>query len=251
MSQAGPGKIRIFEDFTGPGYPILSVHAVNAASSGGSNLGPFDILGDLADADAGVVRVDTLSGGVVRVTGTNEAEKGCALVTSLMFSVPNMGPLVYETRVQGQVLTARNYFCGFVGVIADDMAPPAASATVTHTLTATDLIGFHIDTSLTAGTTWHCIYNGGTLTGDTVSTNTVSTRVAVAGEWDVLRVQIDPDGTVEWLINGEREFRIENAATVTATDLLAAVTGCWGTTTTITDIDVDYVLVNANRDWTV
>ncbi len=251
MTQSGPGKIRIFDEFAGPGYPILSVHAVNAASGGGQNVGPFAVLGDLADNDAGVVRVDSLTGGVVRVTGTNEAEKGVALTTGLMFSVPNNGPLVFETRVQGQVLTARNYFAGFCGLIADDIAPPAASATITHTLTATDTIGFHIDTSLTAGTTWHCIYNGGTTTGDTDSRNTVSTRVAVAGEWDVLRVQIDPNGTVEWFINGDSEYKVTNAATVTATDLLAAMVGSWGTASTITDIDVDYILATANRDWTV
>jgi hypothetical protein len=251
MSQAGPGKIRIFEDFTGPGYPILSTHAVNAASGGGQSIGDLVILGQLADNDAGVVRVDSLTGGVVRLTGTGTAEVGCALTTGLMFSVPLMGSLVMETRVQGQVLTARNYFAGFCGLIADNIAPPSASDTVTHTLTADDQIGFHIDTSLSAGTTWHCIYNGGTTSGDTVSTNTVSTRVAVAGEWDVLRVQIDIDGTVEWLINGEREFKLDNVATVTSTDLLAALVGTWGTTSTITDIDVDYFLATANRDWTI
>ena len=67
----------------------------------------------------------------------------------------------------------------------------------------------------------------------------------------MLRVEIDKSGTVEYWIDGSKLATIKNAATVTAGDMLAVIVGCWGTTTTITDVDVDYLLVNANRDWTV
>ena len=249
MAQAGPGKVRLFDDFTGPEYPVANTGAVDADTFGGQFIGPFRILGDLAETDTGVVALGVVNG-AVRVSGNNEDGKGAALVTDLIFSVPLMGPLVCEARVNMQAVTTRNIFVGFCGTRADDIAPPCTSTGTAHTLTATDLIGIHIDTSLTATADWHCVYNGGTVAGQTVSTSTVSTVTAVAGEYDVLRVEIDPNGTVRYWINGNLEFTVANAATVTATDLLAAMVGCWGTTSTAADIDVDYFLVNANRDWT-
>ena len=249
MSESGMGKIELIGDFCGPEYPILSLLAVNAATGGGQSIGPFHVYGDLADADAGVVAL-SIVGGAVRLTGTNEAEKGCALTTDLIFSVPLNGPLVLEARVQTQALTARNFFIGFCGTLADDIAPPLASSTETHTLTATDLIGFHIDSSLTAGATWHAVFNGGTTAGQTVSTSTTTGVVAVTGEYDVLRVEIDPNGTCRFFVNGNLESTVANGSTVTSTDLLAAIVGCCGTTTTITDLDVDYMKVTAQRDWT-
>ena len=55
---------------------------------------------------------------------------------------------------------------------------------------------------------------------------------------------------MRYWVNGNLESTVANGATVTATDLLAAMVGCWGTTTTITDLDVDYMKVTAQRDWT-
>ncbi len=246
MSQAGPGKIRLFDDFCGPAYPILSTHAVNAASGGGQAIGPFLLLGDLAETDTGVVRVDALSG-AVRVSANDEDGKGVALVTGLNFQPSLNAPMIVEARVNMRALTTRSIFVGFCGTIADDIAEPSTHTGTAHTLTASHQAGLIFDSQLTAKT-WHAIYKGGTTTGETDSTNTVTAVSPVAGEYDVLRVEIFPDGDVEYWVNGNREYRIENA--VSTTTLQAAVVGCWGTEGTAADIDVDYMLVTANRDWT-
>jgi hypothetical protein len=253
MAQAGPGKIRLFNDFCGPEIPVANAVAYGT-SAGGCNyyLGDFAVKGDLADTDAGVVALGIASG-AVRVTGTNEDNVGTALTTDLVFSVPLNGPLVLEARVQMQALTARNAFVGFCGTMADNVAPPLVdSNATTHTLTATDIVGFNFNSIYTgASLFWHTVYNGGTTTGPTATSSTVTDVVPVAGEWQILRIQIDINGTVRWWIDGALKATVANAATVTATDMLGVIVGCFGTTTTITDIDVDYILVNANRDWTV
>ncbi len=248
MAQSGPGKVRFWNDFGGPEIPIGNAVAYGSTAGGcHSFVGDFALKGDIADTDAGAVALDEVNG-VIRLTGTNEAEEGMCLTTDTIFSPALMGPIVVEARVSTQVLTARNLYIGLCDIIVDLINPPLTSDTVTHTLTASDLAGFHIDTDLTAGTTWHCVYNGGTTTGDTVSTNTTSGVVAVAGEYDVLRLVVDTNGTVEWFINGDSVQKVANA--VSTSVLQGVICGPFGTTTTITDLDVDYLLATANRDWT-
>lgn len=253
MAQAGPGKIRLFHDFCGPEIPIGNAVAYGTTAGGCTlSMGDFTVKGDIADTDAGVVKLDIPSG-AVRVTGTNEDNKGISLVTGLNFSVPLNGALVVEARIQLQALTARNIFVGFTGTSADDMvAPIRDSNSTTHTLTAADVVGFNFNSIYTGSQLfWHTVYNGGTLAGATATSDTVTSVVPVVGEWQVLRVVIQTNGTVEYWLDGTKLANIDNAATVTATDNLCAVVGTYATTTTITDVDVDYMLVTANRDWTV
>ena len=70
----------------------------------------------------------------------------------------------------------------------------------------------------------------------------------MATEWDVLRLEVDPNGTARYFINGELEDTITTA--VSTTTLQGVICGPFGNASTITDLDVDYLLVNANRDWT-
>ena len=81
---------------------------------------------------------------------------------------------------------------------------------------------------------WHTVRNGGTAAGPTATSDTLTSVAPVAGEWQVLRVEIDINGTVEYWIDGTRVATIVNAATVTATDMLAVIVVCWGTKHTIT-----------------
>lgn len=248
MAESGPGKVRMWNDFCGPEIPVANAVAYGT-SAGGCNyyLGDFAVKGDLGETDTGVVALGIVSG-AVRLSGNNEDGKGAALTSDLVFSPALMGPLVIEARVQMQALTTRSIFIGFCGTIADDVAEPVTSTTVTHTLVATNLCGFVLDSQLTAADAWHCCYNGGSTTGQTVSTSTTSGVSAVAAEWDVLKLEIETNGTARFWINGNLESTVVGAVSTTA--LQGAVVGCWGTTTTAADIDVDYILVEANRDWT-
>jgi len=248
MAQSGYGRIRLFNDFCGPEIPVANAVAYGT-SAGGCNyyLGDFAVKGDLGETDTGVVALGITSG-AVRISGNNEDGKGVALTTDLVFSPALNGTLCVEARVQMQALTTRSVFIGLCGTIADDIAEPLTSATTTHTLTATNLCGFVMDSQLTAAAVWHAVYNGGSTTGQTDSTLTTTGISAVASEWDVLRLEVDPNGTARYWINGVLESTVTGAVSTTA--LQGAVVGCWGTTTTAADMDVDYIAVEANRDWT-
>ena len=245
MAESGPGKIDLFDDFTGPEMPVAITAAYGA--SAGFYLGPFSVKGDLAENDTGVIALAVPSG-AVRISGNNENGKGVALTTELVFSPSLMGVLTLEARVQMAALTARSLFIGFTDAIVDDVAEPLTSVTITHTLSASDLCGFVLDSQLSAAAVWHAVYNGGATTGQTVSTSTTTGVTAIAAEWDILRIEIDTNGTARYWINGNLESTVVGA--VSTTVLQGVLVGAFGTTTTAADMDVDYIHVTANRDWT-
>jgi len=249
-TQSQFGRIELFDDFCGPEIPVANAIAYGT-SAGGCNyyIGPYKVTGDLGETDTGVVGLDGTVNGVIRISGNNENAKGVAVGTGIHFSPVLNGTLVAETRVQRAAVTAGVVFFGFCDVNADDVAEPLTSTGTTLTLTASDICGFVIDSQLTATATWHMPYNGGTTTGATDSTDVVSDVVAVLAEWDVLRIEIAPNGTGFWYINGELKQTVTNA--VSTTVVQGAYVGCWGTTSTAASVDVDYLYVSCNRDWTV
>jgi hypothetical protein len=248
MPQSAYGKIRLFDDFCGPEIPVANAVAYGT-TAGGCNyyIGPYRVTGDLGETDTGVVGL-AKAGGFVRIGGNNEDGKGAAICTETVFSPVLNGTLVCEARVEIPTLTTHSSFVGFCGTIADDVAEPVTSTTTTHTLVATDLCGFVLDSQLTAAAVWHAVSAGGATAGATSSLTTTTGITAVAAECDVLRVEIDPNGTARWYINGVLERQLAGAVSTTA--LQGALVGAWGTTTTATSIDCDYLAVEANRDWT-
>ena len=250
MAQSAYGKILLFNDFAGPEIPVAT-NVAYGTTAGGCNyyLGDFKVTGDLADTDAGVVGL-AKANGWVRLTGTNEAEAGCAVGTEAVFSPTLNGPFAIEARVETQTLSARNLFIGFCDVNADaSVVPPTVGSGTTVTLTASDLCGFSYDSTYTDSADWHMAYNGGSTTGETTSTSIDADEDVVASTSQVLRVEIDTNGTARWYIDGKLKQTVTGA--VSTTVLQGALVGCFGTTTTVTDIDVDYIAVEANRDWTV
>ena len=248
MAQSAYGRIKLFDHFCGPEIPVANAVAYGT-TAGGCNyyLGDFSVKGDLGETDTGVVSL-AKAGGWVRISGNNEDGKGVAICTELVFSPALNGTLVCEARVEMQALTTRSIFIGYCGTIADDVAEPVTSTGTTHTLTAANLCGFVFDSQLTAATVWHAVYKGGSTTGATDSTTTTTGIAAVAAEADVLRLEIDPNGTARWYINGFLEKTVVGA--VSTTTLHGALLGCWGTTGTAADIDADYFAVEGNTDWT-
>lgn len=248
MAESGPGTIYYFEDFMGAEIPVANAVAYGT-SAGGCNyyIGSLKVTGKLGETDAGVVSLANGLGGVARLTSTNEDGEICSIGTEVMFDVALMAPLVLETRVQMQAIATRNVYIGFTDVNADAQTAHMTGATTTLSLTDSDLCGFHYDSSLTSAN-WHMPYNGGTTTGPTTSTSVVSGVTPVAGEWDILKVVIYSNGTAEWFINGASVQKVANAVSTTVD--LAAVVSIASTTTTAVDMDVDYILIQARRDWT-
>ena len=241
----GYGRIRMFEDFLGG--PDVAVSNTDAIKTAAASAGPYAMYGSLAETDCGLVLVGKANGWG-RLTGTDEDGYGIAIGTEVSLSADLNGPIVIEARVEMASLATTNVFLGLVATAADDIASPIACATtvITKVVACT---GFLFASDLTATTTWHMPY---ILAADSTQTSTTvaASQVAVAAEADVLRLEVFKDGSAKWFINGKLEQSVGAGLAVDATTLYAAILGQFGTTTTAMTVDVDYLAVEAERDWT-
>lgn len=258
-AQGSMGDIVLFHDFTGAEIPVEATGAYASTGVEGYKIGPYKVTGDMAQNDRGAISVARRNG-ALRLDGGNEDGKGVAIGTEVIFDAGAMGTLYMETRVQRAVVTAGVVWAGFAGVNADDVAEVVTQSNgTTMTLTAAALAGFLLDSQYTATATWHCPFNGGSATAPTDSTtvvtgttnsrnkNSVAAVVAVAGEYDLLQMEIFSNGTTRWYINEVLVQEQPNAVSV-STDL-ACYVGSWGTASTVASTDLDYLLIKAKRDW--
>lgn len=249
--QSEVGKIRIFQDFMGAECPV-------ADTLSPQQIGDLRLCGEtIADADVGMVinEADPCLNGVARLTTSDEDNHSICLTTGKMFTPSLNGTLVAECRVQFCDLDTKEFFFGFSDENDDDQGCEGDlihGATTVVTLTGSDLCGFHFSSEYTEDEMWHMPYNGGTTTGVVLSTTIESGVDAVAGEYNILRLEIDVDGTARWYIDGVLKQTVAGAVSTTATDLFAgqAIIEVKGTAAAET-CDIDYVLFTANRDWTV
>ncbi len=246
-AQGEEGRILLFHDFCGPEIPVLNAVAYGTDAGGTAYfLNDFKLIGDLAETDTGAAST-AKANGYILLSGNNENGKGAAIATEISLSPALNGTIVVEARLERAVLTAGVIFVGLAGTLADDVAEPVTSTGTTITKVV-PCLGFLLDSQLTAADgLWHMPF---LLASDTTQTSTdvEASQTAVATESDVVRLEVDIDGTARWLINGKLEQTQTNAATTTT--LMGACVGCWGTTGTAATVDVDYLLVMANRDWT-
>ena len=255
MPQSGSGRIEIFEDFIGAEWIIAETAASGA-------IGSLRVIGDgVADTDSGAVNLESDGmSGVVQLTSTNEDKHGVYIATPVMFDVGLMGPLVLEARLRLPALANREVFIGFSDVNSDDLSLEddlVHGGTATITLTASDLVGFLFSSELSDSEDWHTVYHGGTTTGETTSTSLDVDDDAVAGEYQIFRVEIAPNGTAFFYIDGVAVGGSASAkssgvsgAVSTSVDL-AAVVGVESKTTSNLTLDIDYIKIMANRDWVV
>ena len=248
MAQSGYGKISIFEDFLA-GEDIVAATAATRAF-GGSGL---RVIGQgIAEADSGITvgESDGLNG-VGILTTTNEDAHSIGLTTGKVFDVGKMAPINIECRVQFPDLDTKAFYFGLTDVNDDTTILEGnnlvASGT-SLTLSASDLCGFLIDAEATDDEDWIMVYNGGTTSGETTIANIDADNDAVAGEWDVLRLEVSINGTARWYVNGVLKQTVTGAVS-TSTDLAvlamiearsAAIEYAW----------IDYIAIEANRDWT-
>lgn len=243
------GKIEIFEDFLGAEWPIAET------ADDSCNYGQFRVIGQgIAEADSGITgdETDPNLNGVACLITTDEAQHTCGLTTSKCIDIGLMAPLVAETRLQFADLDTKEFYFGLTDVNDDTAILEGGNlhgATVTFTLTASDLCGFHLSAELTEDEMWHCVYNGGTTTGETVSTNVESGVDAVAGEYNILRLEVDPNGTARWYIDGVLKQTVAGAVSTTTDLALLCMVEAKGAANEF--VRVDYIALKCNRDWTV
>ena len=245
MPQASEGRIRLFEDF------FAEDAVANTAPS--RSLGPFTIGGQGSeDTDSGIptLNADALSG-VGVMTTTNEDNHTILIGTPIAFDVGLMGTIVAEARVRFVDLDTKEVFFGFSDIDPDTLSIETnvmTGATTTLTLTASDICGFFLSAELSDDEDWHTVYNGGSTTGVTDSTAVDCNDDAVAGEWQVLRVELFPNGTVSWFVDGVL-IRTVAGAVSTSVDL-SLVLALEAKGAAIEIMHVDYLMVECNRDWT-
>lgn len=243
-AQSGPGRIRLFYDFFGED---------NIAETAETrNLGPFVVGGQgNAEADSGIPTLssDGLSG-VGQMTTTNETEHTILVGTPVGLDVALMAPIVVEARVRFTDLDTKTAYIGLSDVDPNTLSIETdlvTGTTTTLTLTGSDMCAFYLSSELTDDEDWHAVYNGGSTTGETTSTNVDLDDDAVAGEWQVLRLEVDPNGTARWYIDGKL-LKTQAGAVSTTTDL-GAIAAVEAKGAAIETMDIDYLLVEANRDW--
>jgi len=248
MAQSGYGKISIFEDFLA-GEDIVAATAATRAF-GGSGL---RVIGQgIAEADSGITvgESDGLNG-VGILTTTNEDAHSCGLTTGKVFDVGKMAPINIECRVQFPDLDTKAFYFGLTDVNGDTAileGENLVAASGTLTLSASDLCGFLIDAEATDDEDWIMVYNGGTTSGETTIANIDADNDAVAAEWDVLRLEVSINGTARWYVNGVLKQTVTGAVS-TSTDL-AVMAMIEARAASNEYAWIDYIAIEANRDWT-
>jgi len=247
--QSGIGRVSIFEDFLGP----EDIIAETAASR---TLGKFRVVGQAStETDAGI----TIDESTIPLNGvctliTDNADKATTgLATSKAFEAASCGTMVAEMRIQFADMLTKCFVFAFTNENADgvDIEDDTISTSgTTLTISADDFVGFWFEAETTAYTTsWHGIYKGGTTTEPTLSTEVdFPLNLIVAGDWQILRIEIDPDGTARWYIDGTLLQTVAGACSTTE-DL--AVVALLGSHSALENAYIDYISVSANRDWTV
>ena len=248
MALSGYGRIKIFVDFLA-GEDIVAATAATRAF-GGSGL---RVIGQgIAEADSGITvgEADGLNG-VGILTTTNEDAHSCGLTTGKVFDVGKMAPINIECRVQFPDLDTKAFYFGLTDVNDDTTILEGnnlVAASGTLTLSASDLCGFLIDAEATDDEDWIMVYNGGTTTGETTIANIDADNDAVAAEWDILRLEVAINGTARWYVNGVLKQTVTGAVS-TSTDL--AVLAMIETRAASNEYAwIDYIAIEANRDWT-
>ena len=250
-AQSGPGGHKLFDDFRSGATALLASSVAPPISIGN---GTFTLVGQgIAENDSGAV----MGVNGILLTPTDEAQHAIGLTTQITYDVGLHGTIVAEARLEfPDDLVTREVFFGFSDVRTDLAILEGAilhGVTETFTLTASDICGFHMSSELTAATEWHGVHNGGTATGPTASGDinlgTAAGALIVADTFQILRLEMDTSGTARWFIDGKLKQTITGAVSTT-TDLCCSL---------ITEekvggnaqLRVDYLLVKANRDWTV
>lgn len=243
MANSGPGTIRLFNDFFGG--------ATLKNTFGAENLGDFYVGGEgIADAAAGVAPANLLGGAVSITSGATDADT-TFVGTGIGLDVGLMGTIVLEARVQLIDLDAKEIFFGVTSILdtteqLEDIIINASGTTVTI---PADMAGFYLSSELTADESWHGVHSGGTATASTTTTGVDLVVDAVAGEWQVLRLEILADGEVRWYI--DQVLKQTVAGAVSTTTDVAVFLGSAANSAEIAIVQADYLLVDTGRDWTV
>jgi len=251
MAQSSVGRIRIFDDFIGFEVPVASTAA--PATAPYFTPGGLRVVGQgLEVNDSGVVGLDADGlNGVVRLTTTDETEHSVGFTTNSSFDMALNGGIGIEARVRFENTDTKQVYFGLTDVVTNGVGilegEQMVGSGTAITLTSSDLCGFMMSADLTDATDWHGVYKGGSATASTTSTDVDLDDVA-GTDFQVLRLEVDSNGTARWYIDGDLKQTVTGAVS-TSTDL-AVLLMVEAKGAAVEAMDVDYVLIETNRDWT-
>jgi hypothetical protein len=245
------GKIKLFNDFTGEEIYLPAQDHASALGALWNLGGGFTVKGEeINDSVAGIAAVEDGINGQILCTTSDGADSDSMYVTTETCFKPSVNaPMMMEVRMEQAALTNRQIYVGWTGTMADEQSDIASGSGSTITLTESNLCGFLFDASLTTDVEWHMIHNGGSTTGVTDGLLLNSGVTPVVNEMNILRVEIDPNGTARWYIDGVLLKTLEGAVSPTA--VFAACVGGVCTGAYSVTFAIDYIAVEANRDWTI
>lgn len=215
MNFRQPGLISWWDDFrdgasvnvASGGYPPLLTATTALQTFIGSGL---KVVGEgIAETDSGATVAIAEDGAILTLTTTDEAAHNIGLSVGLTTSVPfqpnSHGPVVIDALLtNSSAITLRNFFFGFVGTCADNVAMPVTGSATTITLVQDDLAGLMFDVGLTATTRLYAPHNKSDEAATIATTATgVDTGVAIAaaGTYQRLRVEISAAGAMTCFVD--------------------------------------------------
>lgn len=252
MAQSGYGRIRLLNDFTGPEIQIASNMEHASATGALWNIGNgFTIKGqNLDQSDAGAVSSEDALNGQVVVTSSATAGGDAMFVTTETCFKPSVNaPMAIEVRLEMASLDDRRVFVGFSDDCDDAQTSIVTGSGSTITYTETDIVGFLYDSGLSTDIEWHMVHSGGSETAVTDGLLLNSGVTPVINKMNVLRMEVDNSGTARWYIDGVLLKTLEGA--ISTSVVFCAVAGVVSTTTAVASVTLDYIAVEAERDWTI
>lgn len=233
----------------------LEVAAGARLDLGGSAWHFDDFLGDAldarysvasgSDAEATDPAINAAAGGHVRLTtgdsNASVAADASALTQELNWQA-DQGGLIFEARVQMDAITNVQVCVGFTDVKADGTLelPFTIGGSDALTSTATDAACFVFDTGADTDN-W---FAAG-VKGDSDAGPTDAGSAPTASTFQALRIEIGTDETADFFIDDTQVASLATA--VTKTTALTPIIVANSTTTTVRNVDVDYLWIQQDR----
>jgi len=239
----GFGKLRVFEDFLGLGH-------FNGAwtETGLTNIGQ---LAFTSVNEGAIAHTVDEPGGVISIT-TDTADNDNACLYAGTFK-PADGGCVMEARFKCADITTVSINCGFSETLSatTPVQPLEWSGATTASYAVAGgmaLANFDADTTTDV---WRAFFgDASTVSGGGALNGTSSGKAAVNDEWDVVRVEIDPNGYARVYHDGVL-IKASTSAAVTPTDVMHAILMVENRSSAANILEVDYFFAEGFRDWTV
>lgn len=234
------GRLRVFEDFLAP-------DAALTWSTSAQRLGQ---IGQVSVNEGSFAHTVDEPGGVLAITTDTADNDNCFLYAGPF--KPADGGCVMEARFKVADITTCAVYCGFAETLnATTPVCPSEYATATLTVNPGGQVGALWDSDGTSDY-WMAVAGDGSAAA--TGAPYVSAYAAVNDQWDVVRVEIDENGTGRvYLAAGNSGLKLLYTFTtpVTSTDVQHACLGIENRSAAASVMEVDYFFAEGGRDWSV